>query len=338
MADSTTISKKRVSKEYQIKRVTDSPSVVPPLPSPQVRIEPQPEVRSVIHDVLASRSIQPARTTASKGGRGSYILVPINLLGSADGPMAQLPIDMEWYSISAYPSALHRYLLSGYTFDYRPSRSVIDDSDVFLRNAFHRLRDVGLNISFGQQLGPVFQELTTSHRDMKESSTIRNKYLLLAYAMTRLLFENRATYPLRLYSDMSFPAVIAASFINRAVSFYQAILSSLKIDVFLIKTVGRKKGNGFNNIPNIASDLSMAALYTTERIIDKKTSGFTDHEYYILQNIVLNIPDIDQEIIDERIQLPLPTPRDQTRIDMRCNYFIGLLKQRLSRVSSSTVI
>lgn len=337
--------KDRTTKEYDLITKKPEKQVQPKEidgPSPIIS-STQPKVRSVIHDVLSSETIPSAKVLINRGGdisrpKGMYISVPINLFGYSSGPNEDLLIDMEWYSILAYPKPMVQYYLSSYDFDYRPKR-IFDESDEFLRKAYKFLEVSNLNISFGHQLRTTFNELRKEDTNGKplypinQSAEIRNHYLLLAYSMTRLLFEKKATIPLRNYTQMTYPGVIAASYVLRSYGFYKVILDTLKIDKFSEKARKKekvKKPIGFNNIPSITAHLSREALFVTGR--NETVSNYAKHDYFALQNLVLNIPDIDQQTIDERIKLPFP--EDPEKVNMRCNYYIQLINERKYKVGT----
>src|SRR6185437_3869202 len=260
--------KDRSSKEYEIKIVRPKPTLAeidknPAMPT----INPQPKVRSLIHDVISSDTVPPASVLVNRAKevgkpQGMYITIPLNIFGGGGSESATLALDVEWYSATAYPENVRVYMANNYSFDFTP-KNIIDDSIDFLTRAYFSLKTVNLNINFGEQLGEVFQELTgdnPKHR-INESSATRNKYLLLMYAMTRLLFENRATYPLRQYPQMSYSAVIAASFMNRATAFYQSTIQALKFDSYKEKNQEVIKKKAFDSIPTISSQLATEALY-----------------------------------------------------------------------------
>ncbi len=292
--------------------------------TPSVSRDQIPPVRSFIHDIVSSDVVPSASVVMqNKSGtftrpRGMYIMVPL-----LDNHMP-LPIDGEWFSSAAYPPQMHRYLLHSYNMNHVPVK-IIEESEFFLRQAYNDLSKVGLNIKFGV-LNSVFQDLIT--RPMSQNNAVRNNYLLLAYSMTRLLFENQATLPLRKYESMSFPSVIAASFMNRALGFYDFLLKFLKINVFLDYTVNRPGGrklNAFDYIPTIATKLAVAATVVKDRIMPTKINEF---QYEVIQNIVLNLPKLDEKDRDERVKLPF-NAEDPERMSMRIKYYLSLINDHL---------
>lgn len=282
-------------------------------------------------------------------------------------------IDTEWFSVDAYPTVIRRYLASGFNFDLKPSDpgSVVKDTQIFLRSAYANLDNVGLNIKIADAFKKLFDEILDTDTEggvgrpdhpYEESDLVANVYQVAAYVISKLLWNAKATNPLRDYPEVTYPGVIMASYVGRLTRYYTDLSKIMKlddpkspkpylpvggretqVDESLIKHLGDRKYKPVHllsyaviNIPLLTAQLRIAADYATGRKTD--TKNCSPMTYKALQDAALNVKGLDEKTIVNNIYIMIPpsdNPLSDQIKDTRCSYFLGLIQNTIGPLDVS---
>jgi hypothetical protein len=242
-----------------------------------------------------------------------------------------LLLDTEWFFLDSYPKEIRPYILSFGNFDTRPSTSeeILKLTSNFLMEAYTLRNNIGLNVNppkiLDKPFGVLVEETGTGYvHKYGESEEINGVFISLAYVFSLMLLNAGATLPLRSYTEISYPGIIVASYVNRMTGYYNAITSSsdlLKGKHFLTHGV-QQKSFSITHIPFYTNKLRITAEYITGR---KILTSCDEELYEVLQESILNVKDLPR-ILSQKIASTHYDQGNPNHMNELCRFYLERTK------------